>query len=101
MAPEIVVEPPHALGDGLAGGKEIFGYGTNLVFPVNSFNATNYWVEVWFPVGSVHNYLHPKPEIISNPKTIAATSNNRSMASSQGSNRWIRLLSRAAARICW
>ena len=30
-------------------------------------------IDVWFPAGSVHDYLHPKPEIISNPKTIAAT----------------------------
>src|SRR5258706_11696317 len=49
----------------------------------------------------LHDYLHPKPEIIINPKIIAATSNSRRMPSSQGSNRWIRLLSRAAARICW
>jgi hypothetical protein len=48
VAPEIVAGPPHALGDGLAGGKGIFGYGTNLIFPVNSFNATNYWADVVF-----------------------------------------------------
>src|SRR5262249_44575017 len=38
--------PLHALPSG-SGGNGVFAYGTS-VFPTNSFNATNYWVDVVF-----------------------------------------------------
>jgi hypothetical protein len=50
---EIVAGPLHALRDGLAGGNGVFAYGTNLAFPVNRSNATNYWVDVVFSVHPV------------------------------------------------
>jgi hypothetical protein len=48
---EIVSGPLHALKDGVAGGNGVFAYGTSTVFPNDSFNATNYWVDVAIAVG--------------------------------------------------
>jgi hypothetical protein len=47
---EIVSGPLHALRDSAAGGNGVFAYGTSLIFPTDSFNATNYWVDVAFSV---------------------------------------------------
>ena len=49
-ASEVVSGPLHGLRDGAAGGNGVFAYGTNLAFPTNSSNATNYWVDVVFTV---------------------------------------------------
>lgn len=35
-----------ALGSGVAGGNGLYSYGSSPTFPTNSFNATNYWVDV-------------------------------------------------------
>jgi hypothetical protein len=43
---EIVSGPLHGLQDGADGGNGVFAYGTSTVFPNNSFDATNYWVDV-------------------------------------------------------
>jgi hypothetical protein len=40
--------PLHALGSSEAGGNGVFVYGSESAFPTNSFNATNYWVDVVF-----------------------------------------------------
>jgi len=40
--------PLHALGSGVDGGNGVYAYGASAVFPSNSFNATNYWVDVTF-----------------------------------------------------
>jgi hypothetical protein len=37
-----------ATASSVAGGNGLYGYGTAGTFPVNSFNATNYWVDVLF-----------------------------------------------------
>ena len=43
--------PLHALRDGASGGNGVYRYGANGGFPANSFNATNYWVDVVFASG--------------------------------------------------
>ena len=40
--------PIHLLQDGADGGNGVFSYGSAGTFPVNTFNATNYWVDVVF-----------------------------------------------------
>jgi hypothetical protein len=49
-AAEIVSGPLHALRDSAAAGNGVFGYGTSLIFPTDSFSATNYWVDAVFSV---------------------------------------------------
>jgi hypothetical protein len=49
-----------------------------------------------FQAGGIQDYLHPKPEVTSSPKTTAAISKSSSMTSSQGSERWTRFLCRTA-----
>jgi hypothetical protein len=43
--------PLHALKDGVSGGQGVFAYGATSTFPNNSWNATNYWVDVVFATG--------------------------------------------------
>ncbi|WP_270886144.1 DUF4082 domain-containing protein [Pedococcus sp. 5OH_020] len=43
--------PLHALKDGVAGGNGVYGYGASSVFPTETFNAANYWVDVLFSTG--------------------------------------------------
>jgi hypothetical protein len=50
-ASEIASGPLHGLQDGAAGGNGLFAYGTSTAFPNNSFNGTNYWVDVAVAVG--------------------------------------------------
>lgn len=60
--------PLHALSDGING---VYVYGPSSVFPVNTFNATNYWVDVVFacdnttlnspPVSMSGVNLYPNP----------------------------------------
>ena len=40
--------PLHALKDGVSGGNGVYAYGSTSTFPTNSYNATNYWVDVVF-----------------------------------------------------
>ena len=40
--------PLHALASGLSGGNGVFVYGAGNVFPTNTFNASNYFVDVQF-----------------------------------------------------
>jgi methionine-rich copper-binding protein CopC len=40
--------PLHALSTSAAGGNGLYLYGSTLGFPTNSFNGTNYWVDVVF-----------------------------------------------------
>ena len=49
--------PLHALADGVSGGDGVYQYGSGSVFPNQTFQSTNYWVDVVFnpsaPVPSV------------------------------------------------
>ena len=40
--------PLHALADGVAGGNGVYAYGTSSVFPDQTWNTVNYWVDVVF-----------------------------------------------------
>ncbi|MFW5467134.1 DUF4082 domain-containing protein [Knoellia sp. CPCC 206391] len=43
--------PLHALRDGVSGGNGVYRYGATSGFPANSWNASNYWVDVVFASG--------------------------------------------------
>ena len=45
--------PLHALSDVDAGGNGVYAYGTTSTFPTNTWNSTNYWVDVVFASGPV------------------------------------------------
>jgi hypothetical protein len=38
--------PLHALQTGVDGGQGVYSYNNVTVFPINTYNATNYWVDV-------------------------------------------------------
>ncbi|MEV7006438.1 DUF4082 domain-containing protein [Streptosporangium sp. NPDC051022] len=59
--------PLTALADGTSGGNGVYGYGDSSTFPTNSFDATNYWVDVVFA---------PSATLWSNLDTPAIASNN-------------------------
>jgi hypothetical protein len=40
--------PLHALANGVSGGNGVYAYGAGSVFPTQSYNAANYWVDVAF-----------------------------------------------------
>ena len=46
--------PLHALGDGVDGPNGVFGYGSTTTFPDQTYQATNYWVDVLYMPGSTH-----------------------------------------------
>jgi len=43
--------PLHALANGVAGGNGVYAYGATSLFPINTFNTSNYWVDVVFNPG--------------------------------------------------
>ena len=47
--------PLYAIADGVSGGNGVYAYGSASVFPNQSWNSTNYWVDVVFSAGSVPN----------------------------------------------
>jgi hypothetical protein len=44
--------PLHALADGFDGGNGVYAYSANSVFPSNTYQSTNYWVDVVFTPGN-------------------------------------------------
>ena len=40
--------PVHLLQDGVSGGDGVYAYGASSSFPTNTFQSTNYWVDVVF-----------------------------------------------------
>ena len=44
--------PLHALANGVSGGNGVYAYGLSSVFPTQTWNAANYWVDVVFQSGS-------------------------------------------------
>ncbi len=44
--------PLHALADGASGGNGVYRYGASSAFPNQTWNASNYWVDVVFTGGS-------------------------------------------------
>jgi len=43
--------PLHALANGVSGGNGVYAYGATSAFPINTFNTSNYWVDVVFNPG--------------------------------------------------
>ncbi len=43
--------PLHALANGVSGGNGVFRYGASSAFPNQSWNSSNYWVDVVFEAG--------------------------------------------------
>ena len=44
--------PLHALANGVSGGNGVYAYGTSSVFPNQTYNSANYWVDLVFkPAG--------------------------------------------------
>ena len=60
--------PLHALANGVSGGNGVYRYGTSSLFPNQTWNAANYWVDVVFQPAS------PPPPLSSLP-LIAAGEN--------------------------
>jgi hypothetical protein len=48
LATAITNGPLTALASGSSGGNGVYAYGSSSAFPTNSFNASNYWVDVVF-----------------------------------------------------
>jgi hypothetical protein len=44
--------PLHALRDGVSGGDGVYAYAGSSTFPTNSYNSSNYWVDVLFSSGA-------------------------------------------------
>jgi hypothetical protein len=44
--------PLHAPATGTSGGNGVYAYGAVGLFPSNTFNATNYWIDVLFQAGA-------------------------------------------------
>jgi Domain of unknown function (DUF4082)/Bacterial Ig-like domain/Bacterial Ig domain len=54
----------HFLQDGVSGGNGVYTYGPSSTFPISTFQATNYWVDVVFATGAADT----------TPPTVSATS---------------------------
>jgi hypothetical protein len=48
LAARVDSAPLHALASGASGGNGVYLYGPSSAFPTNTWNATNYWVDVIF-----------------------------------------------------
>ena len=51
--------PLHAPASGSAGGNGLFGYGAGSLFPSQTYNAANYWVDVVFLPGNQADIIPP------------------------------------------
>jgi hypothetical protein len=60
--------PLHALRDGADGPNGVYQYGTTSAFPTNTWNATNYWVDVVFASSSTTPVTAPQA-----PTGVSAT----------------------------
>jgi hypothetical protein len=67
MLETVVSNPPlRALASGTTGGNGVYAYGAGVTFPKESFNASNYWVDVMF--------APPAPPAVPGPPTaVTAT----------------------------
>jgi hypothetical protein len=57
--------PLHALKDGTSGGNGVFTYSGSTTFPVSTFQATNYWVDVVFTTTAPQDTTPPTVTAIS------------------------------------
>ena len=49
---QYVNDPLTALASGADGGYGVYSYSATSVFPTNTYQQTNYWVDVLFSAGS-------------------------------------------------
>ena len=49
--PAWTTRPLHALQDGVSGGNGVYAYGSTSTFPNNTWQSSNYWVDVVFATG--------------------------------------------------
>ncbi len=56
--------PLHALANGVDGGQGVYGYGPSGTFPVDTYNAENYWVDVVFTPGVATSDTPPSSPIL-------------------------------------
>jgi hypothetical protein len=64
--------PLHALQDGVSGGDGVYAYGSTSTFPNNTFQSSNYWVDVVFSSGPA--------SAPAAPTNVTATAGNASAA---------------------
>ena len=62
--------PLHMLMNGVFGGNGVYRYGSSSVFPNQSYNAANYWVDVLFQAEPTLTYLVVMP---ANPSILIGT----------------------------
>ena len=62
--------PLHALTNGVSGGNGVYAYGASSLFPNQTYNAANYWVDVMFEPG------YPPPPTTLTSLTLTADSRN-------------------------
>ena len=76
--------PLHAPADEVSGGNGVYAYGSSSVFPNQTYNAANYWVDVVFLPGS------PPPPPTLTSLTLMADISTREAAAKVGENveRW-------------
>jgi hypothetical protein len=73
-----------ALGNGVSGGNGLYSYGASPTFPANSYNATNYWVDVIFTHDTANTYTFNLTSVTDSTgltksgtlQTLAVTSTN-------------------------
>ena len=58
-----------ALASGTSGGDGVYAYGTGQIFPTDTYNASNYWVDVVF------NGAATPPPVATNDSGFATTEN--------------------------
>ena len=62
--------PVHALADGPAGGNGVFKYGNSSAFPNQSYQATNYWVDMLLSTSVAAPIPAPAPVADTTPPTV-------------------------------
>jgi hypothetical protein len=80
-----------ALGSGVSGGNGLYSYGSSPTFPTNSFNATNYWVDVIFVNDTALTYTFNLTSVTDNAgktrtgdlQTLSVTSSNCNIVQSR------------------
>jgi len=65
--------PVHLLRSGVSGANGVYVYGAGGGFPTNSFNATNYWVDVVFATGTGSGTDTTPPTVTAQSPAVGAT----------------------------
>jgi hypothetical protein len=60
--------PLHALANGADGGNGVYAYGGGTMFPTNTWNSSNYWVDVVYTLATPT--ATPTPTVVSGTQTV-------------------------------